>query len=88
MATTHPVPAPARVLSSYQVRYRQKSWTPLLGEGTLDPTYPSGLQDATDIHLHAMGPRVDVFGLAKRASVAGMRSVVFKSINRDLSMAI
>ncbi|MSP93532.1 MAG: hypothetical protein EXR79_17360 [Myxococcales bacterium] len=64
-----------RSVTSYPARWRFKP-------GAFDPSAPfvPGVKDAIDIHCHAHDGCQDPFGVAKLASLSGMRGLLYKTI--------
>ena len=75
MANVVSTPTEKRCVTSYAARTQYKP-------GTVHPPYIK-IKDAIDIHCHAHDGQQDPFDLARRASRAEMKGLLFKSIFGD-----
>lgn len=73
--TTYATPSVERSVTSYPARRAFK-------QGPIDPAVHSvvGVDDAIDIHCHAHEGQQDALGVAKLASMSGMRGILYKTI--------
>jgi hypothetical protein len=72
---TYATPSAQRSVTSYPARRG-------FSQGPVDPALHSviGVEDAIDIHCHAHEGQQDALGVAKLASMSGMRGILYKTI--------